>query len=284
MKRMKRIPAVVSLVLFPAYAAVCQIQTPAQISGFEVASIKPSSPAGGGTQIGVTPGGMFTARNVTVRTLIQQAYDLRDFQVSGGPGWLDAQLYDIVAKGNGAGVSDDEIRKMTDEQRKALKAQILLKLQILLADRFQLKLHRETKELPIYALIVAKGGPKIKSAGGEPSPGGLTMRRDDAGQTVITGNSASMEALARLLSSRVGRTVVEMTNLKGDYDFKMSFMPDMGPPPGPSGDGTGQPAGVDAAGPSIFTALQEQLGLRLEPRKGPVEVVVIDSVQKASEN
>lgn len=80
MKRMKRIPAVVSLVLFPAYAAVCQIQKPTQIPGFEVASIKLSSPAGGGTQIGVSPGGMFTARNVTVRTLVQQAYDLRDFR------------------------------------------------------------------------------------------------------------------------------------------------------------------------------------------------------------
>lgn len=284
MKRMKRIRGVVSLVLFPAFAAVCQIQTLAQIPGFEVASIKLSSPAGGGTQIGVSPGGMFTARNVTVRTLIQQAYDLRDFQVSGGPGWLDAQLYDIVAKGNGAAVSDDEIRKMTAEQRKAFKAQFLLKLQMLLADRFLLKVHRETKELPIYALIVAKSGPKIKSAGGEPALGGLTVRGGDAGQTVITGNSVPMAALARLLSTRVGRAVVEMTNLKGDYDFKMSFTPDMGPLPGSSGDGTDQPTVVDTGGPSIFTALQEQLGLRLEAQKGPVEVVVIDSVQKVSEN
>jgi len=284
MKRMKRIPAVVSLVLCPAYAAVCQVQTPTQTPGFEVASIKLSSPVGGGTQIGVSPGGMFTARNVTVRTLIQQAYDLRDFQVSGGPGWLDAQLYDIVAKGNGAAVSDDEIRKMTDEQRKAFKAQFLLKLQMLLADRFQLKVHRETKELPIYALIVAKSGPRIKPAGGESVLGGLTVRGGDAGQTVVTGNSVTMATLARLLSSRVGRAVVEMTNLKGDYDFKMSFTPDMGPQPGLLGDGTGQPAGVDPGGPSIFTALQEQLGLRLEAQKGPIEVVVIDSVQRASEN
>jgi bla regulator protein blaR1 len=284
MKRMKRIPAVVSLVLFSACAAVCQIQTPTQMPGFEVASIKLSSTAGGGTQIGVSPGGMFTARNVTVRTLIQEAYDLRDFQVSGGPGWLDEQLYDIVAKGNGAAASDDEIRKMTDEQRKAFKAQFLLKLQMLLADRFQLKVHRETKELPIYALIVAKSGPKLKPVGGEPVLGGLTVRGGDAGQAVITGNSVTMAALARLLSSRVGRAVVEMTNLTGDYDFKMSFTPDMAPQPGSSGDGTDQPAGVDSGGPSIFTALQEQLGLRLEAQKGPVEVVVIDSVQKASEN
>lgn len=284
MKRMKRMPAAVSLVLFPAYAAVCQIQTPSQIPGFEVASIKLSSPAGGGAQIGVSPGGMFTARNVTVRTLIQQAFDLRDFQVSGGPGWLDAQLYDIVAKGNGAAVSDDEIRKMTDEQRKAFKAQFLLKLQMLLADRFQLKAHRETRELPIYALIVAKSGPKIKPAGGETVPGGLTVGGGDGGQTAITGSSVTMAALARLLSSRVGRAVVEMTDLKGDYDFKMSFTPEMGPQPGSPGDGTGQPAGVDTGGPSIFTALQEQLGPRLEAQKGPVEVVVIDSVQKPSEN
>jgi bla regulator protein blaR1 len=284
MKRWKRIPAVVSLVLFPAYAAVCQMQTPSQIPGFEVASIKLSSPAGGGTQIGVSPGGVFTARNVTVRALIQQAYDLRDFQISGGPGWLDTQPYDIVAKGNGTDVSDDEIRKMTDEQRKAFKAQFLVKLQMLLADRFQLKVHREMKELPIYALVVAKSGPKIKPAGREPGPAGLTVRGDDAGQTAITGKSVPMAALARLLSSRVGRAVVEMTDLKGDYDFKVSFTPDRGPLPGSSSDGTDQPGGVEPGGPSIFTALQEQLGLRLEAQKGPVEVVVIDSVQKASEN
>ena len=284
MKRMKRIPAVVILILFPAYAAVCQIQTPTQIPRFEVASIKLSSPAGGGTQIGVSPGGTFTARNVTVRTLIQQAYDLREFQVSGGPGWLDAQLYDIVAKGNGIAGSDDEMRKITDEQRKAFKAQFLLKLQTLLAERFQLKVRRETKQLPIYALVIGKSGAKIKSAGGEPSLGGLTVRGGDAGQMVLTGNSVSMAALARLLSSRVDHTVVDMTELKGDYDFKMSFSLDMGPSPGSQGGGVGQPAGTDAAGPSIFTALQEQLGLRLEPRKGPVEVLVIDSVEKPSEN
>ena len=284
MKRMKRTPAVVSLVLFVACTALCPAQTGTPKPAFEVVSIKPGDPANNGEHIGVTPGGMLTARNVTVRTLIRQAYDVRDFQISGGPGWLDTERYDIVAKGDGTGVSDDEIRKMTDDQRKAFKAQLLLKLQMLLADRFQLKVHRETKELPIYALIVAKSGPKIKSAGGEPGLGGLTTRGGDAGQTVITGNSVPMAALARLLSSRVGLAVVEMTNLKGDYDFKMSFTPDMGALPGSSGDGTDQPAGVDTGGPSISTALQEQLGLRLEARKGPVEVVVIDSVQKASEN
>jgi uncharacterized protein (TIGR03435 family) len=251
--------------------------------GFEVVSIKLSSPAGGGTQIGVSPGGTFTARNVTVRTLIQQAYDLRDFQVSGAAGWLDAQPYDIVAKGSGVSVSDDEMRKMTEEQRKALKAQFLLKLQTLLADRFQLKVHRETRQLPIYALVVGKSGAKISPAGAEPSLGGLTMRGGDAGQIVVTGNSVSIAALARLLSSRVDHAVIDMTGLKGDYDFKMSFSPDSAPPQ-PPGDGAEQPAGVDATGRSLFTALQEQLGLRLEPRKGPVEVVVIDGVEKPSEN
>src|SRR5205085_5649624 len=103
---------------------------------------------------------------------------------------------------------DDKIRRMTDEQRKAFKAQFLLKLQMLLTDRFQLKVHRETKERPIYALIVAKTGHKIKSAGVEPGLGGLTVRGSDAGQTVITGNSVTMTALARLLSSLVGRAVV----------------------------------------------------------------------------
>jgi uncharacterized protein (TIGR03435 family) len=285
MKRTKRVHAVVSLVLFAACAALCQAQTGTPKPAFEVVSIKPGDPANSFfEQIGVSPGGGLNARNVTVRSLIRQAYDVRDFQVSGGLGWLDTQRYDIIAKGDGTGVSDDEMGKMPDDQRKAFEAQFLLKLQMLLADRFQLKVHRETKEGPIYALIVAKGGPKIKSARGEPGLGRLTVRKGDAGQTVITGNSVPMTALASSLSSRVGRTVVEMTNLKGDYDFKMSFTPDMGPLPGSSADGTDQPARLDIGGPSIFTALQEQLGLRLEARKGPVEVVVIDSVQKASEN
>jgi uncharacterized protein (TIGR03435 family) len=259
---MKQVVAGIYLMVFGMSAAP---------AGFEVASIKPSDPAAGGMQVGVSPGGVFTARNVTVKALVQQAYDVRDFQISGGPGWLDTERYDIVAKGDGTGPSEDDLRKMTDEQRNLFKDQLLLKLQELLAERFELKVHRETKELPVYALIVAKNGTKFQaSAEGDVTRSGLTIRRGDGGKSEITGTRVPLAVLVRTLSNQVGRTVLDQTGLQGNYDFKMVFVPDLAP--------------SDADGPSLFTALQEQLGLRLDAQKGPVEVVVIDSVQKASEN
>ena len=157
---MTRVLACINLIVFAAAVAFCQS---AALSSFEVVSVKPSDPAAGrGMQIALSPGGQFTAKNVTVTTLIQQAYNVRDFQISGGPGWLDSERYDIVAKGAGPDVSDDDMRKMTEAQRNRLEEQFLMKVQGLLADRFSLRVHRETKELPVYDLIVAKGGPKIQ--------------------------------------------------------------------------------------------------------------------------
>ena len=258
------------------FACTVSGQTAPAAAGFEVASIKPSDPVGGGSQIGITPGGVFTAKNVTLKALISQAWEVRDFQISGGPGWLDAEKYDIVAKGGASGVSEDEIRKMTEDQRNAFKARFQLRVQSLLSDRFQLKVHRETKELPVYVLVVGKNGVKFQpsSAGGPGS--GLSMRRGAAGAEV-EGKGTSIASLVKLLSNQVGRTVIDQTGLKGDYDFKMSFSPDMSPPVGDS-------AVAEATGASIFTAVQEQLGLKLESQRGPVEVLVIDGVQKPSAN
>jgi uncharacterized protein (TIGR03435 family) len=246
-------------------------QTGMAPSGFEVASIKPSDPAAGGTQIGVSPGGVFTAKNVTLKVLMQQAYDVRDFQVAGGPGWLDTDRYDIVAKGDGTGPSEDELRTMTDRQRNLFKEQLITKLRTLLSDRFQLKVHPETRELPVYALVVAKNGARIQAtADDDVTHSSLRVSRGDGGKSEMTGNRIPLASLAKSLSDHVGRTVLDQTGLQGNYDFKLTFAPDMAP--------------ESADGPSIFTALQEQLGLRLDAQKGPVQVVVIDSVQKASEN
>jgi bla regulator protein blaR1 len=282
---MTRMFAGMNLIVFAACAAFCQSAAPV---GFELASIKPSDPAALGMQIDLSPGGLFTAKNVTVKILIEQAYDVRDFQISGGPGWLSTERYDIAAKGDGSGVSEDDMRKMTEEQRNRFQEQFRLKVRALLADRFQLKVHQETKELPVYALIVAKNGPRIQAATDDGSPGGgLSMRRGDAGKAEITGKKVALAPLVQLLSNQVGRTVLDRTGLKGNYDFKMTFAPDLGlgqQPPGPRDGGADRPPAVDTDGPSIFTALQEQLGLKLDAQKGPVEVVVIDGVQKASEN
>jgi bla regulator protein blaR1 len=264
---MKRIFAVTILTIFAALRAQSQTAT------FEVASIKPSAPAGGGMQIGVSPGGTFNAKNVTLKVLIEQAYDVRDFQIAGGPGWVDTEVYDIIAKGDGTGPSEDDMRKMTDTQRDLFKEQLVVKIRALLADRFLLKVHRETKELPVYALAIAKNGTKIQSAADEDvTRTSLTTRRGDGGKTEVTGTRVPVASLVKTLSSQVGRPVLDQTGLAGNYNFKFSFAPDLG-----------QPA-TETDGPSIFTALQEQLGLRLEAQKGPVEVLVIDSAQKASEN
>ena len=272
---MTRAFAFMNLIVLATGIALCQ--------SFDVASVKPSDPQARGVQMGLSPGGLFTARNITLKALIQEAWDVRDFQISGGPGWLDTERYDITAKGDGPGVSEDEMRKMPEAQRNKLQEELLMKVRTLLADRFQLKVHRETKELPVYALIVAKGGPKIQPLTEDGSPGGgLSMRRGGAG-TEITGNRVPLAYLVHLLSDQVGRTVLDETGLKGSYDFKMSFAPDRGPgqqPPG-AGDDRQLP---ESDGPSIFTAVQEQLGLKLDAQKGPVEVLVSDSAQKASAN
>jgi uncharacterized protein (TIGR03435 family) len=264
-----------NLIVLTTGIALCQL--------FEVASIKPSDPAARGVRVDLSPGGVFTAQNITVKALIRQAWDVRDFQISGGPGWLDTERYDITAKGEGPGVSEDEMRKMPEAQRNKILEEARMKIRALLVDRFQLKVHRETKELPVYTLIIAKGGAKIEPETEDGSPGGqLSMRRGGAG-TEITGKKAPIADLVRLLSDQIDRTVLDKTGLKGNYDFKMSFAPDrgLGRPPLGAGEDHQQP---ESDGPSIFTALQEQVGLKLAAQKGPVEALVIDSAEKASAN
>lgn len=237
--------------------------------GFEVISIKPSNRPLAGMHVGIAPGGVFEATNVTLGTLIQQAYDVRDFQISGGPGWMNTERYDIVAKGDGPGVSEADLVKMTDQQRDDFQKQMQEKLIALMADRFQLKVHRETKELPVYALIIGKSGIRIRHTSDNFSDqSSVKMRRNDAGKAEITGTEVPLAFLARQLSNQVGRPVLDKTDLKGNYDFKVVFAPDLN----------------DPDGPSIFTAVEEQLGLKLDSQKGPVGVVIVDRAEKASEN
>ncbi len=268
---------------------------------FEVASIKPSAGDGRRVGISIAPGGRFTASGINVKWLVQEAYDVRDFQISGGPDWLTSQRYDIVAKADEPNLTREKIRPM---------------LRSLLAERFNLKIHRETKELPTYALVVAKNGPKLRAsdvkndaqpdepapkavgpgtptgpahAEGQPAPVGA--RRKGAsirmGRGRLDGQDISVSEIANLLAQQVGRPVEDQTGLRGKYDFILEWTPDENMRGGgPFGDGMaheGAPGG-DSSGPSIFTALQEQLGLKLESKKGPVEILVIDHVDRASEN
>jgi uncharacterized protein (TIGR03435 family) len=243
---------------------------------FEAASIKPSAPIGMGmVNIGMQmlPGGRISMTGVTPKILIQQAYGVRDFQIVGGPQWLGSERYDITAKPEGA-ASPEQVKVM---------------IQGLLADRFKLQFHRETKELPTYALVVAKGGPKFSASKpeegpseGSDKPKGPRIMMKGRGQFEIEG--APVTALATQLSQVVGRSVIDKTELSGNYDFKLEWTPDESGRGMVKEAGGDRPSPADTQGPSIFTAVQDQLGLKFESTKGPVEILVIERAEKASEN
>jgi uncharacterized protein (TIGR03435 family) len=262
------------------HAPVVRAQSQAAPQRFEVASIKPGDPSSRNTFVNITPGGGFRASNINLKFLIHVAYHVENFQISGGPAWMNSERYDIDAKSSDGAAVD--IRKMSEAQRDEFQKRIELKIQGLLAERFKLAIHRESKEVPIYELVVAKNGPKLISVAADDGKRqrGMRMR---PGQ--FEGMGATLPMLAQTLSDATGRKVIDKTGLAGNYDFKLDWTPapgQMTPPPG------GQPEPVlpppDPNGPSIFTAVQEQLGLKLQSAKGPVEMIVIDGVEKPSAN
>jgi uncharacterized protein (TIGR03435 family) len=251
---------------------------------FEVASIKPSNSADRRKMFDIQPGGRVTVANFTVKRLIQQAYGIKDFQISGGPGWTGTDPFDISAKPEIATTNYDQIKLM---------------LQSLLAERFQLVVRRDTKEVPVYALVVDKSGSKFKEATeSDPNVVDLSQRPDLARAggrprfTIIrrgrlTAQGTDMRSFADVLSNFLGRVVVDKTTLIGSYDVKLEWVPDenqvamfqtMGVP-----EGFGAPA-PDWHGPSLFAALPEQLGLKLESQKGPVEIFTIERIERPSGN
>ncbi|MGO8817156.1 MAG: TIGR03435 family protein [Terriglobia bacterium] len=278
-----------------------QSPTPAAApaTSFEVASIKPNH--SGDMRIGIMfQPGRFTTTGATAKQLIALAYDVRDFQVTGGPSWIGSDKFDIDAK-EPDGFSD-ELAKLPPDQR---RGKMGLLIQSLLADRFGLKVSHATKDLPVYALVVAKGGPKLQAAkaddtnpNGMKGPDGHPLRHGNfmrLGLGELEGQSVPVTFLAQELARQLGRNVLDQTGLKGSYDFTLKWAPDpssmammQGPPGGgpPPGAGPAPDSGSppDASGPSIFTAVQEQLGLKLESTKGPVDILIIDHVQQPSEN
>jgi len=250
---------------------------------FEVASIKPANPDTPGSMIQFMPGGGLRMTGVPLRAMITFAYDVRDFQISGGPGWVGTERFDVMARAEHAAPSDspDDFAKMTDDQRKTARDQMAERLRALLADRFQLEVHKETKDQPIYALVVSKNGAKLKEANAAVGARqGMSMNRGR-----MEGFAAPMEMLSNILSNTMGRPVVDKTGLTGKYEFVLEWTPEAGADARAQGfgDGITEPAPAPG-GPSIFTALQEQLGLRLESQKGPVPNIVIDRAEKPSEN
>jgi uncharacterized protein (TIGR03435 family) len=239
---------------------------------FEVASIKLGDPLSSGTSFSLQPGASLKVENASLKSLIQYAYDLRDFQLSGVSGWMTSERYTILAKGAGGGA---DYRSMNDAQRKAAFALVRKRLQRLLAEPFQLVVHLETKQLPVYALVLAKNGHKLKP---NTSPDGA-IQGMTTGRAIFKGERASMEGIVQGLSGITGRPVRDETGLQGYLDFEMKWTPDAAAAPD-----SGEARPPETVGPTLFTALQEQLGLKLESRRGPVEILVVDHAERPSEN
>jgi uncharacterized protein (TIGR03435 family) len=293
--------------------------SPAVTYEYEVASFKPAKPGSDGKifmGISMPPDG-FSATNATIMMLVQQAYGVQPFQILGAPDWFTTEHFDVNAKMDPSVA--DALQKLSVDDRRIARQQMM---QALLADRLNLKIRRDTKELPVYNLVVGKNGPKLKESNpddnaattpsGAPPPiklpptstgggGGttsVTVNRGGAGNFIMGGGpgggmqtmsatAVPIATLVRMLSLRLGRTVLDKTGLTGKYDLKLEFAPDPGQGPAfGGGDGGGAPIAppADPVGPSIFTAVQEQLGLKLESGKGPVETIIIEHAERPSQN
>ena len=223
---------------------------------FEVVSIRPGDPSFSGTSITLGPGGRYIAKNMSIKLLIQNAYGVHDFQVSDVPRWADTSKFNINAKG-------EEGRSAAySEQPNAVQE----RLQSLLLDRFALKFHTGTQKLPIYALVKGSGGPKFQRTATRADRESMTM-----GNGRLSGKSMTMDAFAENLSNVLGRVVQNRTGLSGRYSLDLRWAPDVDQL-------------TDSNLPSIFSAIKEQLGLKLEPKKGPVPILIVDRVQRPSEN
>ena len=261
----------------------------AQVSGpaFEVASIKLNKSSDLRSMMVPQPGGRFTATNVTLRRLILNAYQLPTPQLAGGPDWMNSDRFDVLAK-----ASDDVPQE-----------HVLLMLQALLAERFKLQAHSETRELPVYALVMARSdgrlGPQMRrgavDCAGIPTAqriGPTLGPRDPNAPCGYFGpgpeggakfRGVTVEAFAKFLEPLARRIVIDRTGLTGYFDVDLPMTTELGPPPPPPG----LPDGFDRQSPSvtsIFTAIQEQLGLKLESTRRPVDVLVIDRAERPTED
>src|ERR1700679_89065 len=236
------------LILLAVAGGLC-----AQAQEFDAASIKVSK-AGGGRGSMNSDSGRITYTNVTLRDCLMAAYDAKDYQIS-GPAWLPTERYDIVATANGA-ASDDAMKLM---------------LRKLLNDRFQMTVHREKKELPVYALVVGKNGTKLMHESENP---GKSRTQMSGGSVVFTSITIAelVDYMSHMRSAEMDRPVVDNTGLKGKYDFTVTLFPTQEEMMAALNKGD--------FGSSIFTLIQEQLGLKLEPQKLPLDMVVVDKAEK----
>ncbi len=247
-------------------AAPAAASAEATAPAYDVMTIKPNIIGNGSTAFSLdTKGDHFIAHHVSLKQILQYVYDLNEDSIAGVPAQFDDLRFDIEAKVVEPDL--DALKKMNSEQRRAM-------LRPLVTKRFLLKTHTESRLLPVYELVVVKGGPKCKLSEDQTKLGwgdiGLYYNKGDI---KLDGRGLPMAHLARTLADQVHRTVVDKTGLTGNYDLTLQWAPD-----------DSRASTDDNAPPSIYTAVQEQLGLKLQPAKAPVEVLVVDHAAMPSEN
>lgn len=245
---------------------------PAKLPEFVVASIRPNNSGTAAFRLAFTADGV-RIENASMLMIIRAAYGMfnsLDDKFYGVPGWAKTQRFDIEAKVDGADAA--QFQKLSFDKRQIM-------VQSLLENRFRMRAHHETKDQSIYLLVIAKNGSKLQRAAGDPDPGGTMQRK--RGQ--IVARDIVISQLVTALTQTVSRTVQDKTGLTGKYDLTLNWAPDEDSPSMPATAGANDQSSPPS-GPSIFTAIQEQLGLKLEAAKGPVECLVIDHVEMPSEN
>jgi uncharacterized protein (TIGR03435 family) len=265
---------------------------------YDVATIKPSKDTDGRRAFLFTPDGI-SISGLPVQMLLTEGFHVEEDHIVGAPGWVKTNRYDVQAK-----VSPDDAPRL-DKLKFDDRRSMLLPL---LVERFNLKYHHETREMTSYTLLVEKGGPKMKASevqppppdakppdsGANPKPGEPGAERPQQrrmlrymGRGHLEAEGSDTRMLARVLSQQLGRTVIDKTGLTGSYDYTLQWTPDDASPPMPGGADGGAPhndSGTDAVGPSLFTAVREQLGLKLESTRGMSDVIVVDHIDLPSEN
>jgi uncharacterized protein (TIGR03435 family) len=237
-------------------------------AAFEVVSIKPNTSGERWESVAPVAGGRLSAKNVTVAWLVRTAYHLEPFQIAGLPTWANAERFDVEAYAADAKSTPQEVRGM---------------IQKLLADRFQVTLHREDREQPTYSLVIAKNGPKLQKAKSDNCTGTGTPESPCGGfriykRSQMWGNTVTVKQFAAELTFMMGRMVVDKTGIDGLYDIRVEWTPEQ------FGAEPGTEVKPDEVNGTLFTAIQEQVGLRMQSQKAAVETLVIDRVSRPTAN
>ena len=245
--------------LITAIGSYCFALGQAPPSRYDVVSIKPSNKPNTNKTYRRTPDGGFRAGNYSLKDLIRLAFDVRNFQIAGGPGWLDTERYNVQAK---LEVPFNALSPEGEERQRTM-------VQAMLQDRFELKVHKQNKDMNVYFLVLTQAVPKMKRTGDAREAD--TQMRDGNGQMWAT--KFDMSLFARYVGGELGLPVIDRTGLPGVYDFELTWNPE-----------EGKTSADTEFRPSLVTAIKEQLGLELKRGKGSVEVIMVDSAEKASAN